>query len=569
MNQNIIQNINKYLKIEKRYTIFIPLDEFNNIKNSEKINIDGQNISIELLKKLIKDDAYYEYLKKYIFGENFSLNIGYTKDGKQVDEEIDCPYKPIIIEGIEKLISTKKMNLTKEEYKKLEVLKQEISFEKFKDNQQGLVYNFNIDGIDYSIPFEKMISFLELSTPKFKELCNNEKIENIPKEHFAYAIDMLFQQSGGYQSNLIPPKIKQRLKDIRAFKIIDYQAVNEFLQKDPTYTADLNKELEKEIISQMPEDISTLEKAIYIYIKMCKTLTYSQEYYALNQKGEATLKYKDPEYISTITPENNEVVCYMFNNMYANLLKKYLGVNYKNNYKSIFGNTYGTGHVSLEFRIDKFLITADSTRSILNADLMLAKVNHPLKGIECINKSKQTQQEFKESFSKMYDLINKNEKSEEIESTEELINYYKLISDNVEEIPLTEKVSILTETVNSIELPVMDAFGYTLILNKILFAEKEREENINFKIISNKEVENFEAVPVGIYIINENGITNELNKNENIYFYFDPNNRNNPLVSISPEVLEEKIKENTFGQIGKRNIDSTIPGIEGSLGGKK
>ena len=37
MREEIIQNINKYLKIEKRHTIFIPLDEFNNIKNSKKI----------------------------------------------------------------------------------------------------------------------------------------------------------------------------------------------------------------------------------------------------------------------------------------------------------------------------------------------------------------------------------------------------------------------------------------------------------------------------------------------------------------------------------------------------
>ena len=569
MREEIIQNINKYLKIEKRHTIFIPLDEFNNIKNSKKINVDGTNISIEFLKKVIKDNLYYEYLKKYISGEIFTLDIGYTKDGTEVDEEIDCPYKPKIIEGIEELISTKKLNLTQEEYKKLEDLKKEISFEKFKKDQQDLVYSFNIDGIEYSIPFEEMVSFLELPPAEFKELCNKEKIKNIPKEHFAFAIDTLFQQSGVDKSHLLPPEIKKRLHDIRAFKTIDYQAVNKFLEVEPTYIAQLNQELEQEIISDMPEDASTLEKAIYIYIKMCKILTYSKEYYAVNQRGAATLKYKDPDYISTITPDNNEIVCYMFNNMYANLLNKYLNLNFKNNFKSRMNNIYGEGHVSLEFRVDKFLITADSTKSILNADLMLAKVNHPLKGIECINKNEQTQQEFKESFSKMYDLINKNERSEEIESTEELINYYKLISDNVEEIPLTEKVSILTETVNSIGLPAMDAFGYTLILNKILFAEKEREENINFKIISNKEVENFEAVPIGIYIINENGITNELNQNENIYFYFNPDNQDHPLISITPEVLEEKIKESTFGQIGKRNIDSTIPGIEGSLGGKK
>ncbi len=569
MSPEIQENIDKYLIYEKNSTIFTTLEDYKKIKESEKIYIDGIGISKEFLKRALTDEIYYNYVRRYIYGDIWTLNIGYTEDGKKINEEMYCPSKSGIINGIEELISTKELNLTPEEYEKLEDLKKEISFEKFRNNQQDLVYSFSIDGIDYSIPFEKIISFLELPTPEFEESCKNEKIENIPKEHFAYAIDMLFQQSGGDRNYLLPKEMRKRLNDIRDFKIIDYQATNKFLETEPTYTAALNEDLEKEIMSDMPEDASNLEKAIYIYIKMCKTLTYSREYFAVNQRGDATLKYKDPDYISSITPDNNEVVCYMFNNMYANLLEKYLGVNYKNDYKHVGHKKYGSGHVSLKFRVDKFLITADSTLYILNSDLMLAKVNHPLKGMECINENEHTKQEFKEAFSKMYEVIKKNESIEEVESTEDLINYYKLISDNVEEIPLTEKISILTETINSIGLSVMDTFGYTLILNKILFDEKEREEKVDFKIISNKEVENFEAVPIGIYIINENGITNESDNNENIYFYFDPDNRNHPLVSITPEVLEEKIKESTFGQIGKRAINSTIPGIEERLGGKR
>ena len=73
----------------------------------------------------------------------------------------------------------------------------------------------------------------------------------------------------------------------------------------------IDSDLEQAIIEGMPEDVTELEKAIYIYIKMCKLLTYDDEYYAVNQTGIATVKRRNIDFVSSITLKNNKVVCFI------------------------------------------------------------------------------------------------------------------------------------------------------------------------------------------------------------------------------------------------------------------
>ena len=77
----------------------------------------------------------------------------------------------------------------------------------------------------------------------------------------------------------------------------------------------IDSDLEKVIMDGFPYDASELEMAIYIYIKMCKVLTYDEEYYAVNQMGVATEKHRSTSHIALITPQNNQVVCFEFNIM--------------------------------------------------------------------------------------------------------------------------------------------------------------------------------------------------------------------------------------------------------------
>ena len=67
---------------------------------------------------------------------------------------------------------------------------------------------------------------------------------------------------------------------------------------------------------------------------MCKLLTYDDEYFAVNQKGPATEKHKDVNYVSNINLTNNRVVCFEFNLIYSKLLDE-LGINFKADYQNL------------------------------------------------------------------------------------------------------------------------------------------------------------------------------------------------------------------------------------------
>lgn len=320
----------------------------------------------------------------------------------------------------------------------------------------------------------------------------------------------------------------------------------------------------------MPEESTDLEKAIYIYIKMCKLLTYDEEYYAVNQRGKAIEKHQSIDHVSTITPENNKVVCYEFNVIYSKLLNQ-LGLNFSSDYKSLIGEYYGGSHSNLEFRSDKFLVQADSVTTILNGDIMQAKLNQPLVGLKCINKNKQTQQEFKESVTKMYKLIAEQEKSisenhevEHIQTIDELLEEYSKSTNNIKDVSFEERLSILIDKVNSTAMVGVDSLSYVLQLRKVLFTEEQRDNNLKVTIVKNSEPFDLEttAMASAIFTLNDQGF--EENPEQNIYYYYNPNQE---LIPITKEELQDRFNQGVLSYI--QDSDPKIPGIKEDGGMKK
>ena len=146
--------------------------------------------------------------------------------------------------------------------------------------------------------------------------------------------------------------------------------------------------------------------------------------------------------------------------MYAKLLSK-LGIHFASSYgKNAFGMEnpfgeadYGKGHANLEFRAGKFLVSADSVTSILNGDIMQAKLNQRLVGIKCNNRNKKTQQEFQAALTKMYRLIAQQEKGREevqverVETLDELLAEYSQETENIRDVSINERLSILINKV--------------------------------------------------------------------------------------------------------------------------
>ena len=554
-----------YLRDMAEYTLFTSKDEVEQLRNSEKIKVDSKEVSIEFLKKILNNDFYFEYATRYFNNDTNKFAVAFIIGG---DIGGGIYYeKSTIIKGIEYLISMGQITLQSDEQQRYENLKNSISFEKFFEKHKGNNYNIDIDGNKYSISIEQLVSLMQMPNEQFDDLCFNNNIKDIngiPKEYFIYASFKFFRESKAMEEYVMPDNVINRYKDIGSLQKIDLQAINKHLTTTDTkyQNIQIDSSLEQTILTGIPENATDLEKAIYIYIKMCKVLTYDEEYYAVNQKGIATQKHKSTDYVSTITLENNKVVCFEFNLIYSKLLNQ-LGIHFSSDYKGMVGEAYGAGHANLEFRSDKFLVSADSVTSILQGDIMQAKLNQPLVGLKCINRNQQTQQEFKDSLSKMYQLIAQLDKSisenhqvEHIQTLDELLEEYSLVTQNIQDIDLNERLSILINKVNSTKMVGIDSLSYVLQLRKILFTEEQRKNNISVTIVRNNGPfeEGRIAMASAIFTLNAKGF--EEDSAQNIYYYFNPNHE---LIPISKEELQVKFNDGKLDYVGKD--DPRIPGI--------
>lgn len=561
-----------YLKKMAESIIFTTVDDVNSMKNGEKISVNGQEVVVEFLKRIVQDSNYYDYASRFLDNEIASFGVCYIIGG---DTGGTIKYeKSTLLEGLEQLITSGKLILKPEEHQRYEKLKNCISFERFLEKINGNNYNIEIDGNKYSIPIERIIYLMQLSEEDFDRLCNSSEIKNIDgilKEHFIYASYKFFRENKVFDGFVMPTNIKKRFKDIQSLQKIDLQALNKHLETEDTKfkTIQLDSGLKTAILSGMPEDSSQLEKAIYIYIKMCKLLTYDDEYYAVNQKGPTTVKHKDVNYVSTINLTNNRVVCFEFNLIYSKLLDE-LGIKFRSYYKNMIGEAYGAGHANLEFRSGKFLVGADSVTSILQGDIMRSKLNQPLVGLKCVNKNQNTQQEFKNAVTKIYEILAKQElqfnetpKVEHTETFEELMNEYARATTNIQNVSLDEKLSILIDKVNSTRMVGIDSLSYILQLKKVLFNELERTNNIGISVIRSSDTidANRTAMACAIISVNKEGF--ETSPDQTVYYYYSPNNE---LIPISKEELQSKFNDEIFGYI--ENDDPRISGIV-EVGGMK
>lgn len=560
-------NSSKALTEKTEYTYFIEKEELKKIQNSEKLEIRKEYISIYFLENLFKDKECLKYVKKFFNNEIDKFNICSIYNGDTIGNISHTKY--CIISGLEYLISHDKISLSRNEEEEYNKLKETINFNKFLDNIKDKHYEIMIDNNQYAFPISRLIYVMSMKEDKFNDICNNDSIkyiDEVPKKHFIYAAYKYFKESGVFHNYNVPSKIYDRYKEIKELQKIDLEALNKFLETKSNMHNEIkiNENLRKSILEDMPKYISDVEKAIYIYIKMCKVLTYDEEYYAANQKGNPALKHKDISYVSKITPKNNKVVCFEFNIIYSKFLDE-LGVKFRTIYKGMTNESYGEGHANLKFRSGKYLVKADSVTSILQGDIMQAKLNQPLKGLKSFNRNIHTYNEFNKLVTRIYKFIaskeKKNQKVEYIENFEEIVRRYTKVTNNIKEISLKERLLILIDKVNSSNMIGIDSLSYALQLERILFSNIEHLNNIFITILRSNICYNGEEkiVPCIIFTLNSCGYL--CKKGENIYYYFKPNEE---FKTITKEELQRKFDDGEFEYVSKN--DPVIPGIDEKRG---
>ena len=550
---------------------FVPIQEYERLKNSTNVvKVDSVDIPVEYLKSILEDDFIYEYAFKYFNNEIDTFRIKAIKAG---DTYGNISYnKHEIMKGLNILISNGELVLDSDTFRRFDSLKNATSIDQYEEDNKNNTYNVEVDGNKYSIPVYLIFEVLKSQDDVYDYICNHEgKIQGIPHDHLMYAINKYFNENNIAKKYLLSDKLLKRINDLSSLKSIDIEALNCFLITTDTKYKEItiDEELKNEIIKDIPSDLTDLEKAIYIYIKMCKTLTYDEEYYAVNQRGDAADKHKSTDYVSQITKDNNKVVCFEFNVIYSKFLNE-LGIRFSSNYKSYVSEEYGRGHVNLEFRADKFLVRADSVTSILMGDIMRAKLNQPLVGLICSNINSKTQEEFKNTKTRIYELVAKQEKNteEHVEvekelSLKELLEEYEKENTNQTYLSFNKRLSIFFDKIASITMVGVDAFSYVLQLRKALFSDYQLKNNVKVSIFRNNNPIDTSKVAMASAVISINNIGFETHPYNNIYSLYTPST---PICNLTKEEIECKFKDGSFEII---DDDSLIPGIEHGKGVRK
>ena len=386
----ISPNVEKYKSDPNQ----LPLEGYTGNKTISRqfiIDIIAHNDTFDKIKQIYENDLYA--VVTIFVGEN-----GEFKDQYNINR--------MMLIDLLKQIDVKEVPFITERYNQL---MDYVSYEKYIEKTQNDNYEIVVDGKNYRIPVMLIYQFMDLNTESFNNLISSgNDIYGIPIDHFLYAVNKYYEDNKITDYYLVNDDLKNRLKEIKSSEKVDVQMLNEYLDTNDLLLKQIkvNPELQDLILSDISPEFNDLEKAIYVYIKMCKVLTYDEEFFAVNQKGPLSEKHKTINNISNISLTNNKVVCYEFDAIYSYFLHK-LGINYKHFVGTVEKNgkqgelefdddfdIYSEGHTFLKYRCGKYFVKADSVTSILQGDIMQAKLNQPLRGLVCENSNKQSRDEF-------------------------------------------------------------------------------------------------------------------------------------------------------------------------------
>ena len=539
----------------QQHSIFLFEPNTDKYVNDEEI-IGSRKISAKLLIDLIEHEDSLEYVTKLFNGEISSFTIYFVSSEGEYRRQMSFNKKELV-EYLEKIV----FNLTPKQFELFQHLTKKVSFESLVEEKGNDIFNIDIERINYNFKVGDLLGFLTLEENEFMSYMFDENgtYKGIPITHFLYAIKEYFSRKYIESEYFIYESIKTRLDSIKESKYIDIDAINHNLENNDYNFEEIevNEELKQLIIKDMPSYLTPLEKAIYIYIKMCKVLTYDEEFYAVNQRGLVADRHEEVSNVKKITPKNNRVVCYEFNAIFEKMIYDY-GIISDVDQKLV--NGFGGGHASLVFRDGKFLISADAVTGILQGDIMQAKLNQPLQGLTCKNRNSQTRQEFQQSLQMVYSLIASQEKqltSNEVgtyETFEDILRQYSEMTENLKSVSLEEKMQILMAKIEATQLTGIDGFSYILQLRKELFTEHEQKANFKVSIIrENTPDEEKIAKPKAIMALRVPTEEGHLVR----YFVYYPNE---PLVEVSLEQLQKKFDEREFEYIDRG--DPRMPGID-------
>ena len=391
----------------------------------------------------------------------------------------------------------------------------EIQLNNNKDKLKSHTYD-----LIYKYFFENK---LDININIFKD----ELYQTMVKLPKIFANDMLSQSFRKKIEDILSlEEIKQKDQEATKLNKKDIEISNILYQKKLT-----NENLKKTIYQNIPTDFSDLEKSIYIYIKLCQYLSYDPNYFT--NKNLYKNIHEEFENTSKIGSNTNYAICYEFTTIYSEMLKdmgKEVSVTTKldmdetDKGEFIFTN-YADSHANLKYVVDNIIVSADATLSILNGDLINAKMQNKLNGLQCLNVEPEAKKQFDDALNKVYNNL-------------KLPNsLFKKYHDDVVNKPLVDKLKILFDDISDKNFSATDFVSYITNIKHELFTTNELDWNLKINYIGKNN--NHNQYPVVLFLVNTNDIKNA--QEDTVQYLYDPLDKK--ITKMTKEELEKMFSE--------------------------
>ena len=304
----------------------------------------------------------------------------------------------------------------------------------------------------------------------FMDSCEYFKMDNLP-ELVVY-----------YKRLLSQPNYLEAYD--KFFNELDQDMINNITSNQTKHSFEINADIKNFVLKDMPSDLTKLEKAIYIYSKLCKILDYDMEYYNDN----ANKKFISEESISDVDLSNNNVVCYTFSYIYSGLLRE-IGIDQIKEAKINKGE-FVNKHASVEFVVDNIVIMADSTHAGAEiGDLTTLKVENKINGLRCSQFNIEKQNKVNQAKKKVEMILEK-------EKTDEETNYFLPSQEKLDNMTSIDKYILFNDLVAATPLTGVSLLGYIQVLkdrlNLYIITKVEKDLDQNDLII------NIKMKPLGV-----------------------------------------------------------------------
>ena len=349
----------------------------------------------------------------------------------------------------------------------LKLFNKENSWYKPKHNNIPFIEGSFLDGVgSILLGSSKIQNKYDIATLiTFMDSCEYFKMDNLP-ELVVY-----------YKRLLSQPNYLEAYD--KFFNELDQDMINNITSNQTKHSFEINADIKNFVLKDMPSDLTKLEKAIYIYSKLCKILDYDMEYYNDN----ANKKFIAEESISDVDLSNNNVVCYTFSYIYSGLLRE-IGIDQIKEAKINKGE-FVNKHASVEFVVDNIVIMADSTLAGAEiGDLTTLKVENKINGLRCSQFNIEKQNKVKQAKKKVEMILEK-------EKTDEETNYFLPSQERLDSMTSIDKYILFNDLVAATPLTGVSLLGYIQVLKDrlnlyiITKVEKDLAQNdliINIKL---------------------------------------------------------------------------------------